>query len=80
MKNTRFEGLYSRDLPREYQMKRLRNVIQRELTDLQRETLVAYYFDRKNLTQIARERGVHKSTVWRTLKRAEEKIRRVLQY
>ena len=80
MKNTRFDGLYNRDLPREYQMKRLRLVIQKELTQMQRETLVAYYFERKNLPEIARERGVHRTTVWRTLKRAEEKIRRVLQY
>ena len=80
MKNTQFEGLYNRDLPREYQMKRLRRVIQTELTQMQRETLVAYYFEKKTLPEIAWERGVHKSTVWRTLKRAEEKIRRVLQY
>jgi hypothetical protein len=34
----------------------------------------------KNLVQIAQERNVNKSTVCRTLKRAENKLRRFLQY
>jgi RNA polymerase sigma factor (sigma-70 family) len=55
-------------------------VIQEELTDLQREVLVAYYFQEVNIPQIARERGVNKSTVSRTLHRAEEKLRRYLKY
>ncbi|MBQ3192902.1 MAG: sigma-70 family RNA polymerase sigma factor [Oscillospiraceae bacterium] len=80
MKNTPFDKLCGRSLPREYQMQLLRRMIQTELTELQRQTLVAYYFDNKNLPRIAAERGVHKSTVWRTLKRAEDKIRRVLMY
>lgn len=67
-------------LPREVEVERLRRVIQEELTDLQRYTLTAYYFDRKTLAQIARERCVQRSTVFRTLRRAEEKLRKFLRY
>ena len=66
------------DLPREVQMQRMRKVIQDRLTELQRYTLVAYYFEEKTITQIARDRCVHKSTVLRTLRRAEEKLRKYL--
>ena len=76
MKSTRFR----RRLPRDIQMERMRQVIQGELTELQRYTLMAYYFQEKTLLQIARERSVNKSTVCRTLHRAEEKLRRYLQY
>lgn len=61
-------------------MKRLRRVVQEELTELQRYTLVAYYFRGKTLNRIAEERGVCKSTVCRTLHRAEEKLKKFLKY
>lgn len=80
MKNTRFDRSHRISLPREMQLQRLRQVIQGELTPHQRDTLMAYYFEKKTMAQIAQERGVHKSTVWRTLKRAEKTLRRVLQY
>ena len=51
-----------------------------ELTPLQRETLLAYYIQQKNIPTIAAERGVAKSTVSRTLRRAEGKVRRFLRY
>ena len=62
------------------QLKRVQRVIQEELTELQRQTLIAYYYQKQTLTQIAQDRGVNKSTVCRTLKRAEEKLRRYLKY
>lgn len=65
---------------REMAMERIRNVIREELTDLQREVLIAYYFQDETITQIARQRGVNKSTVSRTLHRAEQKLRRYLKY
>ena len=61
-------------------MSRVRKVIQGELTELQRYTLCAYYFQGQNLTQIARDRNVNKSTVCRTLHRAEDKLRKFLKY
>ena len=67
-------------LPKEVQLKRMENVIRQELTDLQKETLIAYYFHHKDIITIARERGVNKSTVCRTLKRAEERLQQYLKY
>lgn len=80
MRNTRYDGYRGLLLPREVQMERVQRVIREELTDLQRQTLTAYYFQQQTITQIARDRGVAKSTVWRTLRRAEEKLRRFLRY
>lgn len=80
MKSTPFDGSALRDMSKEARSRRLRRILQEELTELQRYTLTAYYFDRKTIPQIARERGIHKSTVCRTLHRAEDKVRRFLGY
>lgn len=80
MRNILYEGYLGPRLPREVQLKRVQRVIQEELTQLQRETLIAYYFQEQTLAQIAADRGVNKSTVCRTLHRAEEKLRRFLRY
>ena len=47
---------------------------------LQREVLLAYYFQEKKIPQIAQERGVNRTSVARALHRAEEKLRRYLKY
>lgn len=80
VKNILYEGYEGPRLPRQVQLKRIQRVIQEELTELQRQTLIAYYFQEQTIPQIAAERGVHKSTVSRTLKRAEQKLRRYLRY
>lgn len=80
MKNIRYDGYQGPRLPKNVQLKRVQQVIREELTPLQRETLVAYYFQEQTILQIAAERGVNKSTVSRTLRRAEEKLRRYLRY
>lgn len=80
MKNILYEGYLGPRLPRDVQLKRVQRVIREELTELQRYTLTAYYFQQQSLTQIAQDRGVNKSTVCRTLKRAEDKLRRFLKY
>ena len=80
MKNTRFEGYLGPRLPREIQLQRIRRVIKEELTELQRDIITAYYFQEMTIPQIARMRGVNKSTISRTLKRAEQKLQRYLRY
>lgn len=80
MKNTLYEGYEGPRLPPQTQMKRLRRVIDRELTEKQREVLIAYYFQEKTIPQIAAERGIHKSSVCRCLHRAEKKVRLCLRY
>lgn len=80
MKNILYDGYLGRRLPREVQLERVRTVIREELTPLQREVLIGYYLQERTMTDIARERGVNKSTVCRTLHRAEEKLRKFLKY
>ena len=80
MKNILYEGYLGPRLPREVQLKRVQRVIREELTPLQREALIGYYFQERTITEIAEERGVNKSTVCRTLHRAEQKLRRFLKY
>ena len=80
MKSILYEGYRGPRLPKQMQLQRVRRVIQEELTPLQRETLTAYYFHRQTIPQIAADRGVNKSTVSRTLRRAENKLRRYLKY
>ena len=80
MKNILYEGYLGPRLPQSVQMERIQRVIEEELTDLQREALIGYYFNHRSLTEIADLRGVNKSTVCRTLHRAEQKLRRYLKY
>ena len=80
MKNILYEGYLGPRLPREVQLKRVQRVIREELTPLQREALIGYYFEDRTITEIAEERGVNKSTVCRTLHRAEQKLRKYLKY
>lgn len=80
MKNIPYEGYKGIRLPKEVQKQRVNRVIMEELTPIQREVLIAYYIQEQTMTQIAQDRGVHKSTVCRTLHRAEAKLRRYLKY
>ena len=80
MKNTLYDGYKGIRLPKEVQTKRVQRVIEEELTPLQKEALIAYYIQGQSITEIAQDRGVHKSTISRTLHRAEEKLRRLLKY
>ena len=58
----------------------MRRVREKELTPRQQEMLHLYYDLGLSIPQIARERGVHKSSVSRTLARARERLKRYLQY
>ena len=46
----------------------------------QREYLLLYYGERLNMKQIGDRLGVDKSTVSRTIKRGEARLRRCLRY
>lgn len=80
MRSTRCEHLFSSQLPPEVQLRRIQRIIREELTDLQREAIVGVYFQGRTVSQIADARGVNKSTVYRTLKRGERKLRKFLEY
>ena len=80
VRNILYDGYLGPRLPRDVQLKRVKRVIAEELTPLQRETRTAYYFQELSITQIAEARGVNKSTVCRTLHRAEARLRKYLKY
>ena len=80
MRNILSDDYQGLRLPRKLQLQRVKKVIQQELSDKQRETLLAYYFRSMTIPQIAREQGVNKSTVSRTLRRGEENLRKYLKY
>ena len=61
----------------------LRNLpmaVEQDLTDRQRQILRMRYSQSMTVSSIARELGINKSTVSRTLRRAQERLRRCLQY
>jgi RNA polymerase sigma factor (sigma-70 family) len=80
MRNILSDDYQGLRLPKKLQLQRVKKVITEELSPKQRETLLAYYFRSMTVTQIALEQGVNKSTVSRTLRRGEERIRRYLKY
>ena len=80
MKNIASSGYLGLRLPAEVQLQRVNRVIFEELSPCQREILLAYYFQQKTIPQIAQERQVNKSTVCRTLHRAEHRLRQFLKY
>lgn len=80
IRNTLFEDYEGPRLPREVQLRRIRRVMENELTPIQREIFFAYYFEEKTMAQIARERGVTRSSIHRTLQRAEHRCSRSLRY
>ena len=80
MKDILYEGYEGPRLPPSVQMQRIRRVIAEELTQKQREIILAYYFQDKSIPEIAAERGIHKSSVCRCLQRAEKRVRHCLKY
>ena len=80
MRNILFEDYQGLRLPQQVQLQRVKKVICMKLTPCQRQVIIAYYFQMKTIPQIAQERNVHKSTVCRTLHRAERRVRQLLKY
>lgn len=80
IKNTLFDGYQGPRLPQAVQMKRLRRVMENELTKKQRLYLEAYFFRDMTMVEIAQKYGVSPSTVCRTIHRAVNNCRRCLKY
>ena len=81
VKNTLFNHIAEQgEHMRKIRTERIREVIRNELTEFQQDAIISYYFHRNSISQIAAQRGVNKSTVCRTLHRAEKRLRRSLQY
>lgn len=58
----------------------LRQAREEELTPHQKQVLELHYDKQMSVTEIARHLGVNPSTVSRTLKRAQTRLRHYLQY
>ncbi len=58
----------------------LRDAIANELTSRQREVLVMRYYEELSGSEIAGRLGVNPSTVCRTLRRAQERIRKSMRF
>ena len=80
MRNIVFDGYLGPRLERAVQLRRVRNVIDQELTPRQRRVVEGVYYENKSVTALAEELGVHKSTVSRTLHRARLRMQRCLRY
>ena len=58
----------------------LLRALEEDVTERQREMLMLYYVRELNMRQVARQLGVCPSTVSRTIRRGEERLRRCLRY
>ena len=54
--------------------------LREDVTAKQRQVLLLYYAEGKNMREIGESMGVDKSTVSRTIKRGEHRLRRCLRY
>lgn len=61
-------------------LRNLRKARVQELTPRQQQMLEMHFEQNMNGAEIARELGLNRSTVSRTLRRAQERLRRCLQY
>ena len=80
MKNTACDAYMGPRLQRHVQVRRMRAAISRELTPCQQRIVRGIYYEGKSQAQLARELGVHKSTVSRTLHRARVRLQKCLRY
>ena len=79
-------AVYTREMAEDnsQQLTRLKEnlykALRQDITDRQREFLLLYYGQGLNMRQIGERLGVNKSTVSRTIKRGEARLRRCLRY
>ena len=58
----------------------LARALREEVTERQRQVLLLYYDQGLTMKEIAARLGIERSTVSRTMKRGEERLRRCLRY
>ena len=80
VQSTDYDGYLGPRLSRAEQLRRVRAVFEQELTPCQQRVVQAVYFENRKASDVARELGVNKSTVSRTLLRARARFRRSLRY
>ncbi|WP_040195831.1 sigma-70 family RNA polymerase sigma factor [Candidatus Soleaferrea massiliensis] len=68
------------EVKREQIIRTVKQAIQNELTERQRDCLTLYYFGNQTVEEIAQRYHLNRSTVSRHLKSARLRLKRVLQY
>lgn len=56
------------------------HALRQDITPKQREYMTLYYLHGRTVEEIARQKGVNKSTVSRTMKRGRQRLYRCLRY
>lgn len=80
MRSIPYELFSNVQFPPEVQRRRVRMVIEHELTETQRRAIVGHYFEGKSVRDIAREQGVQPSSVWKAMQRGLRRMARCLRY
>lgn len=80
MKNTPYELFSNVQFPPEVQRRRVRMVIEHELTETQRRAILGHFFEGKTIQALAREQGVCPSSVNRAIQRGLRRMARCLRY
>lgn len=58
----------------------LKKIIENELTLRQKQCVIMYYKNNMNTVKISTILGIYPSTVWRHIKRSQEKIKKIIRY
>lgn len=80
MKNIPYELFSNVQFPPEVQRRRVRMVMEHELTEVQRRAVQGYYFEGRTVRSMARELGVQPSSVSRAIQRGLKRMARCLRY
>ena len=80
MKNTPYELFSNVQFPPEIQRRRVRMVLEHELTETQRKAVQGYFFEGRSIRSMVAEPGVQPSSVWRALQRGLRRMARCLRY
>lgn len=65
---------------RKIAIRALKKVIEQQLTTRQKQYIVLYYYNDVDMVGIAKQFGVNKSTVSRTINRAKQNIYKYMKY
>jgi len=80
MKSTPYELFTNVQFPPEVQRRRVRLVMEHELTETQRRAVQGYFFEGRSIRAMAADQGVQPSSVWRALQRGLRRMARCLRY
>ena len=80
MKNTQYELFSNMQYPPEVQRRRVRLVMEHELSETQRRAIEGHFFEGRSISDLAREQGVRPSSVWKAIQRGLRRMARCLRY